>query len=277
MRKMIVSMVAVAALILPQAVSAKDAPKQLVINAVDAIFGARDPAAVDRYLSATYRQHNPLVPDGPAALKALIQQFKASPTYKYERFRVIADGNLVAVHGRYTGIRPQPLVAFDLFLVKGGKIVEHWDALQAEGSPNPSGRTMVDGPTEVTLGAPVEQNRALVSAAMETIMIQNDFTRLGDFFDLTRYAQHNSQFPDGAANLVGGLKQLKAAGRPLIYKKVHRVVAEGDFVLTQSEASLGGAPFNVVDLFQVASGKIVEHWDVLQPLPAKSVNTNSPF
>jgi predicted SnoaL-like aldol condensation-catalyzing enzyme len=277
MRTMFVMIAATIALVLPQAASAKETPKQLVTKAVDAIFGARDTAAVDRYLSPGYTQHNPLVPDGPAALKALIQQFKASPTYKYERFRLIADGNLVAVHGRYTGIRPQPLVAFDLFRVKGGKIVEHWDALQAEGPPNPSGRTLVDGPTEVAPGAPTAKNRALVSAAMETIMIQNDFARLGEFFDLTRYAQHNSQFPDGATTLVGGLKQLQAAGRPLIYKKVHRLIAEGDFVLTQSEASFGGAPFNIMDLFQVANGKLVEHWDVLQQLPANPVNTNSPF
>ena len=44
----------------------------------------------------------------------------------------VADGDLVMVHGRYTGWGPKPMVAVDIFRVKGGKVVEHWDVMQEE-------------------------------------------------------------------------------------------------------------------------------------------------
>jgi predicted SnoaL-like aldol condensation-catalyzing enzyme len=256
---------------------AQPAPERIVVEAVDAIFGARDASGVDRFLSPDYRQHNPLVADGPAALKTLIQQFAQIPNYRYERFRVIADGDLVMVHGRYTGIRPQPLVAFDIFQVKDGKIVQHWDALQAEAPPNPSGRSMVDGATQIESLSATDANRTLVRNAVETILVRKEYDRVGEFISQDAYAQHNPRFPDGAAALVGGLRQLEAAGQPLNYIKIHRVIAQGNFVLTQSEATLGGAPYNVMDLFRVENGRIVEHWDVLQQVPATSLHTNGVF
>lgn len=273
----VIAMLSLGACVHQPADDDEQTPKAIVTEAVDAIFGARDVAAVDRFLSPDYTQHNPLVPDGPEALKALIGQFQAIPNYRYERFRVIADGNLVVIHGRYTGIRPQPLVAFDIFEVEDGKIVEHWDALQAEAPPNPSGRTMIDGSTEILDLERTAANRELVRNAMEAILVRKEFDRVGEFFTDGVYAQHNPQFPDGSAALVGALRQLEAAGQPLNYIKVHRVIAEGNFVLTQSEATLAGAPYNIMDLFRVENGKLVEHWDVLQAIPANPVNSNGVF
>ena len=45
---------------------------------------------------------------------------------------MLADGDFVAVHGRYTGVGPKPLIAVDMFRVKDGKLVEHWDVVQEE-------------------------------------------------------------------------------------------------------------------------------------------------
>ena len=54
------------------------------------------------------------------------------PGFKYELGMMLADGDLVAVHGRYTGVGPTPLVGVDMFRIKDGKLVEHWDVVQVE-------------------------------------------------------------------------------------------------------------------------------------------------
>ncbi|MFE6148527.1 hypothetical protein [Streptomyces sp. NPDC057889] len=65
-------------------------------------------------------------------------------------------------------------------------------------------------------------------------------------------------------------------GRNLRYKTVHKVIAEGEFVLRQSEGEFG-VPVAFYDLFRVADGKIVEHWDVIAPIPAELPHVNGLF
>lgn len=69
------------------------------------------------------------------------------PDFKYEPGLIVAEGEYVRIHGRYTGLGPKPMVGVDIFRVIGGKLVEHWDALQ-EGVPassTKSGRSMFTG------------------------------------------------------------------------------------------------------------------------------------
>lgn len=112
---------------------AQAGPKQnakLVKEAVTALFIKRDVTAIDRYWGKTYIQHNPQVANGPDALKGLAG---AMPTnFKYEMGAITASGDLVMVRGRYTGFGPKPMVGVDMFRIKEGKIVEHWDVLQEE-------------------------------------------------------------------------------------------------------------------------------------------------
>lgn len=101
--------------------------KEIVLEVLRRAFIDRDPTVVDRYFAANYKQHNPAIPDGPAAIAKLI------PTaLTYEPGMAVADGDLVMVHGRYTGWGPKPMVAVDIFRVEDGKVVEHWDVLQEE-------------------------------------------------------------------------------------------------------------------------------------------------
>src|SRR5690242_1012827 len=101
--------------------------KELVLKAAGELFGDKDPSAVDRWVAADYRQHSSLAADGPEALRGLVASLPSG--FRYELARVIADGDLVALHGVYHGFAPEPLVAFDLFRVADGKLAEHWDAL----------------------------------------------------------------------------------------------------------------------------------------------------
>ncbi len=107
-----------------------EANKALVLAGIKGVFIDRDPSAVDRLFSANYRQHNPQIPTGPAAIKALLGNL--SRDFKYEPGLVMADGDYVSIHGRYTGWGPKPMIAVDIFRVANGKIAEHWDVMQEE-------------------------------------------------------------------------------------------------------------------------------------------------
>jgi predicted SnoaL-like aldol condensation-catalyzing enzyme len=105
-----------------------EANKALVLAGIKGVFIDRDPAVIDRLFSADYRQHNPQIPNGPAAIKALLGNL--SRDFKYEPGLVMADGDYVSIHGRYTGWGPKPVIAVDIFRVANGKIAEHWDVMQ---------------------------------------------------------------------------------------------------------------------------------------------------
>jgi hypothetical protein len=70
------------------------------------------------------------LPNGRDAILMLILHF--APEFRYEPGMIVADRDLVMIHGRYTGWGPKPMVAVDIFRVIGGKLAEHWDVLQEE-------------------------------------------------------------------------------------------------------------------------------------------------
>jgi predicted SnoaL-like aldol condensation-catalyzing enzyme len=110
--------------------STTEANKKLVLAAIKGVFVDRDPTVLDRLFSPDYRQHNPQIPNGPAAIKGLMASL--AKEFKYEMGYVAAEGDLVMIHGRYTGWGPKPMIAVDIFRVSDGKVAEHWDVMQEE-------------------------------------------------------------------------------------------------------------------------------------------------
>lgn len=106
--------------------------QKLVTKAFDQLFGQKDISAFDTYWGPEYQQHNPTFPNGVDAVKAgMGAYFQQFPDMSVSRKRVIAEGDLVAVHShsvRTPGERGQAIL--DLFRVRNGKIVEHWDVIQ---------------------------------------------------------------------------------------------------------------------------------------------------
>jgi predicted SnoaL-like aldol condensation-catalyzing enzyme len=123
-----------------------EANKALVSKVMDGVFVRRDSSAVERHFDKGYIQHNPQVPNGRDAIPALISQFSSG--FRYEAGMIVAEGDLVMIHGRYTGWGPKPMVAVDIFRVIDGKLVEHWDVLQEEvpASATASGNSMFSRP-----------------------------------------------------------------------------------------------------------------------------------
>ena len=88
--------------------------------------------AVSKYVAPPYTQHNPQVPDGVDGVRAGITGLvKQIPGLHYEFKRVLVDGDLVAVHSLLFGMGERGSAVVDIFRVKDGKLVEHWDVRQA--------------------------------------------------------------------------------------------------------------------------------------------------
>lgn len=87
--------------------------------------------AFEYLVADTYRQHNPTIPDGPAAaIEALTPKFDGCPDARFDVQRILVDGDLAMVHVRASGPgRPDAAVA-DIYRFEAGRIVEHWDVLQ---------------------------------------------------------------------------------------------------------------------------------------------------
>jgi len=253
--------------------------KEIVANALNEVMVKKNMAVIDTYFAEPYIQHNQQVPTGLAAFKGLADQAIANnPAFKYKMIRLFADGDFAIAHGIYEGFAKVPLVGFDVFRVKDGKIVEHWDNLSPVVANNPSGHSQTDGPTKATDLDKTEANKKLVSEFVNAL-VTGDFAKLPGFFDGDNYVQHNSQIADGLSGLGAGLKALADAGITMRITKNHMIYGEGNFVLAVSEGEFGGKPTAFYDLFRVQNGKIAEHWDVISTILAddKSANKNGKF
>jgi predicted SnoaL-like aldol condensation-catalyzing enzyme len=244
------------------------------------IFREKDPAAVDRYFGKSFIQHDPNLADGFAGMKSFATEVASSPAADMTIYRTLVDGDFVLLHSRYQGVAHYagPVIAFDLFRFRDGEIVEHWGGQEPEAPPNRSGRTQVDGPTAVLDREKTEANRTLVRTYRETVMVELRFDRIEEFIQDAHYAQHSSEIGDGIARLRDRIASVAKEGGKL-YLTPRRFVAEGNFVLVLSEGDLPTGPTALYDLFRVDNGKIVEHWDVLSPIPPRDAwkNSNGPF
>jgi predicted SnoaL-like aldol condensation-catalyzing enzyme len=133
----------------PSSLAADDRPehnKALVLDAMTSLFQSRDASAVERLYASDYIQHNPSIPQGRDALKALVMSL--SPDVYYEPGLIIAQGAYVAIHGRIRGWSPVPQVVVDIFRIDDGKLAEHWDVLQDERLPHSASGSLMFDPGE---------------------------------------------------------------------------------------------------------------------------------
>lgn len=255
-----------------QADSAKN--KALVLEALENTLLAGDVTAVDRYFADDIIQHNELFASGIEAQKGVVGYLAGSGTFKAEYVRVIADDDLVAVHARYEGFGETPMIAFDVFRVENGKIAEHWDNLIPEAAPSPSGRTQIDGATEITDLYKTKANKAKVEEFITKSLINREQVDFTQYINPTNYAQHNPKVADGLEAFGSFMARMAEKGITMDYSEVHQVIGEGNFVLTLSEGVLGGEPTAFYDLFRLEDGLIVEHWDVIAPMPGPDAPHN---
>ncbi|KXV10993.1 hypothetical protein CR51_08105 [Caballeronia megalochromosomata] len=111
--------------------STEAANKSLVLKAFDTLFNQRDYAAAERFWSPDYIQHSAHIEPGRDGLFDLIRTLP--PSLRYEPGVIVADGDYVIVHGRFSGHgRPAAWIAADILRIENGVLAEHWDVLQDE-------------------------------------------------------------------------------------------------------------------------------------------------
>ncbi len=240
-----------------------------------------DVETIREVANADYIQHNPFIPSGLEPFIALLPVLKEAGTTA-ENIRMFQDGNYVFMHNIWRNAAPfgaDTLVSFDIIRVdENGKVAEHWDALQPLVTETASGRTQTDGPTEITDLDKTEENKALALALVEDVLMGKNPGKITDYISADSYAQHNPFIKDGLGGIVEAVEALTAQNNMFQYTKVHKVLGEGNFVLTVSEGQWNGTTNAFYDLFRVEDGKMVEHWDVIQPVPTEGLaNTNGMF
>jgi predicted SnoaL-like aldol condensation-catalyzing enzyme len=235
-----------------------------------------DPGPIDVVNEAKYIQHNPQTHEGSEGLAALFQRLsKTSP--RVNIVRAFEDGDFVFAHTEYDFASRN--IGFEVFRFEDGQAVEHWDNIQKRRGPNQSGHTMVDGPIEAIDLELTEINRALARSFVEAILIDGRLDQLRELVDEDAYAEHNPRLGDGASILRSALEVEDESRRHIDYQRIHRVLAEGNFVLCVSEGKLGGVRTAYYDLFRFANGKVVEHWDTTESIAPRDEwkNNNGKF
>jgi len=133
---------------------------------------------------------------------------------------------------------------------------------------------LIDGPTIASDLDKTDANKALMQRYMDDLLAGRRETFPG-YFNGTEYIQHNPWVADTIPGLIAGLQALAAKGQAVVYKRVHMVLGEGDFVLVVAEATFGGVPTGMYDLFRIEKGRIAEHWDTLEAIPPRDQWKNS--
>lgn len=222
-----------------------------------------DPASVAVVNQDQYIQHNPQTHEGREGLAALFKRLsKTSP--RVNIVRIFSDGDFVFGHTEYDFSTSR--VGFEVFRFEGDQTVEHWDNIQSRIGPNLSGNSMVGGSTEVFDLEQTESNRSLIENFVQTVLISEQIEQLQQFISET-YTEHSPLLSGGLAALHQALASRDADSQLITrYEKLHRVLADGNFVLSVCEGHRKGIHTSFYDLFRIEDSKIVEHWDTTEKI-----------
>ena len=112
--------------------SIEEKNKTLVLDAFETLFNKRDYAVAERYWSPEYIQHSAHIPPGREGLFGLVKN--APGTLRYENQLILANGDFVMLHGRYSGLGPgiPNWIVVDIVRIENGVLAEHWDVIQDE-------------------------------------------------------------------------------------------------------------------------------------------------
>lgn len=249
-------------------------------NAFLALFRDYSADGVRTFIAPDLIQHNPGVPTGRDALIGFLPAFKQTGI-TYTNHRILQDGEFVVLHNSFTNAQAfgaEKIVTFDIYRMRDGQAAEHWDAIAPIVEKTASGRSQVDGPTTITDLDRTEANKRLAVALVEDVLLGKNPAKMTEYISAEEYHQHNTAIKDGLSGLVEAVQYLTSQNNMFRYTKIHKVLGEGNFVLTVSEGEWSGKTHAFYDLFRMKNGKIVEHWDIIQAIPrANLANTNGMF
>lgn len=245
---------------------------------LEAIRDGNYAEAIDTYAGDRYTQHSTPVKDGRAGFVEFFADFvERYPERDVQIVRAFEDGRYVFLHVlQILNGGADRYVTADIFDTDDdGKLVEHWDVITEWVDDTASGHTQIDGPTEPTDLDKTDENTALVRSFVTEVLGDGEYDKIGQYVSTETYIQHNPQVADGVEGLRAFVDGLAQQGVAMVYTDIHKVVGCGDFVAVLSQVRLGDDDLAVIDLFRVADGRIVEHWDVMEPIPPRDEWVNS--
>lgn len=222
--------------------------------ALDGLFVDKKVSTIDQYWADPYLQHNPVATSGVTTFKSIMGSYVTSGGFSYQRLRTLADCDLAVVQGKYSGTG----VIFDMFRLKDGKLMEHWDSDSNQASDSAGPMTPMAGNTE--------PNRAQILAFIEQVLVGGDHAAMNQLLG-SSFVEHRTASGSGAAAFLDYVTK-----DGITYTKVHHVIADGNFVFTLSEGKLGSKSYGFYDLFRLEGGAIVEHWDSRRSVPASTAS-----
>jgi len=234
--------------------------KTIVLEANKYLIGQQRIDLIDTYVSDHYIQHNPTLKDGKAGLRDALTYLKQFPQPGEKRspvVRILAADDMVFLHLALT-FGGKQLVVADLYRLDQGKLAEHWDAIQEQPATIDTDLTMTNGSTVIEDLHNTARNKAIVAAR---------FQQLASLDHPVTVAHHLSP-----ACIIHDPETSTLASRTAL--KTHRILAEGNFVMVQSEGKKAGKPFVFYDICRLSKGEIVEYWCVSQEIPATMLHTN---
>ena len=234
-----------------------------------------------RYIGDTYIQHAPAYGDGPGNMMAAIAKEQIEDTdAKVRLYRTIAEDDYVAIHSVWFSGGAE-YVYVDIWRRENGQLVEHWDHSQQSPDEAANTNTLYAGPkADVYSTQDKEQNRERAIAVLNVFSQLDDISAARDYI-ADDYIQHNPTVADGKPAFIALLEEL--GGMQLqIETTIAKTIAMGDMVLIHSRQRDGSNPEDLgkgyIDIFRFNDdGKIVEHWDIEEAVPAESANDNDIF
>ena len=123
----------------------------------------------------------------------------------------------------------------------------------------------------------MEENKKIIAEFYDAALNQKDFEKASKYLG-SKYTQHNPNAADGPEGLKGFIGFLKDKF-PNNRSEIKRIFADGDYVIVHVRAvrEPGTRGNAIIDIFKLENGKVVEHWDVVQPIPEKAANDNGMF
>lgn len=242
--------------------------KQIVTEFYRKVIGEQDLEFAKKIVTDDYIQHNPHVRTGKEGFLEAIEFLNKMPKPKNPPkpfMRVIADGEYVVVH-LSVEFNEQKKIVLEIFRIENGLIAEHWDAIQDISGTGSKGNREIEGPIAIENEEATSKNKAIVRDFVEQVMIDRNFGILENYLatDLTLH--------DPKMN--NGLKGFKKHYKKLKIQKVHRIIGQGNFVVTQSKGILDNENFAIYDIYRLKNGLISEHWSVSQKIPEEMAHGN---
>jgi len=232
-----------------------------VVNALQG-FASRDADFATRHVNPSkFIQHNPFVADGIAGLKDEISQLPGE-NHHLEVVRVFRGGPYVFTQTE--GVVGGQSVFFDIFRFEDGLMVEHWVFSAPAATPNQSGHTQTDGPTEARHFQDTDKNKSIVREYYDTVHIAGDHSKIPQYFSGDFCIRHEPGVKDGVAAFT---RDVAALMQHRTIDELKFLLGQGDFVFIAAKGTHEDEPCVYTDLYRIEGEKIVEHWGFPARIP----------